>query len=78
MNKLQIEQQATQRLRDYIDSMLSKIMEHSPEILEITMLAASAAASKSAAKPSQGPANGTGQRRPSQNGGGFLSSLAKF
>ena len=75
MNKLQNEQQITQRLRDYIDSMLSKIMEHSPEILEITMMAANAAASKSSVKSAS--ANAT-PRRASQNGGSFLGSFAKF
>ena len=75
MNKLQNEQQITQRLRDYIDSMLSKIMEHSPEILEITMMAANAAASKSSVKSAS--TNAT-PRRASQNGGSFLGSFAKF
>ena len=35
MEKLKTEQGMAQRLREYIDNMICKIMEYSPEILEI-------------------------------------------
>ncbi len=34
MEKLKSEEQATQRLKEYIDNILTRIMEHSPQLLE--------------------------------------------
>ena len=35
MEKLKTEQQISKRLREYVDEIISKILEYNPEILEI-------------------------------------------
>lgn len=35
MEKLKAEQQSSQRLKEYLDNILGKIMEYNPELLEI-------------------------------------------
>lgn len=48
MDKLKNEQQMTQRLREYIDSIISKIMLNNPELLEVCTNTSSSSSSNKA------------------------------
>jgi len=83
MQKIRREQQITQRLREYVDNLLSKIMEQNPEMLEVTQSYTSSSlppslhqSSSSSGKTMTGPNNTTHQKlsqfRPSK----FLGTVS--
>ena len=76
MEKLKTEQGMSQRLRDYIDNILSKIMEYSPEILEICTSGGSSSG-KQASRSNRASINND-SRKNSISSSSKNSSTSKF
>ena len=80
MEKLKTEQGMSQRLRDYIDNILSKIMEYSPEILEICTMGGSSSSSsgKQTSRSNRASVSNNDSRKNSTSSSMKNSSTSKF